>query len=101
MVITSNKNSVVLSGTTQYTFEIIVATIKKEWNKDAKPYVLNLKYGQIDGIEYEIADSEGNPVEYSQLSAGNKYQIKAVIKEEMRNNYSFYRQHIRDGVGRV
>ncbi len=89
VVITSNKNSVVLSGTTQYTFEIIAATIKKEWNKDAKPYVLNLKYGQIDGIKYEIADSEGNPVEYSQLSAGNKYQIKAVIKEEMRNNYSF------------
>ncbi len=89
VVITSNKNSVVLSGTTQYTFEIIAATIKKEWNKNAKPYVLNLKYGQIDGIEYEIADAEGNPVEYSQLSAGNKYQIKAVIKEEMRNNYSF------------
>ncbi len=89
VVITSNKNSVVLSGTTQYTFEIIAATIKKEWNKNAKPYVLNLKYGQIDGIEYEIADAEGNRVEYSQLSAGNKYQIKAVIKEEMRNNYSF------------
>ncbi|MCI8912498.1 MAG: hypothetical protein HFE31_07405, partial [Clostridia bacterium] len=65
VVITSNKNSVVLSGTTQYTFEIIAATIKKEWNKDAKPYVLNLKYGQIDGIEYEIADAEGNRVEYS------------------------------------
>ncbi|MDE6361715.1 MAG: hypothetical protein K2L53_01930, partial [Clostridia bacterium] len=89
VVITSNKNSVVLSGTTQYTFEIIAATIKKEWNKDAKPYVLNLKYGQIDGIKYEIVDAQGNPVEYSQLSAGNKYQIKAVIKEEMRNNYSF------------
>ncbi len=89
VVITSNKNSVVLSGTTQYTFEIIAATINKEWNKNAKPYVLNLKYGQIDGIEYEIADAEGNRVEYSQLSAGNKYQIKAVIKEEMRNNYSF------------
>ncbi len=89
VVITSNKTSVVLSGTTQYTFEIIAATIKKEWNKDAKPYVLNLKYGQIDGIEYEIADAQGNPVDYSQLSAGNKYQIKAVIKEDMRNNYSF------------
>ncbi|MDE7348779.1 MAG: hypothetical protein K2N53_03875, partial [Clostridia bacterium] len=89
VVITSNKNSVVLNGTTQYTFEIIAATIKKEWNKDAKPYVLNLKYGQIDGIKYEIVDAQGNPVEYSQLSAGNKYQIKAVIKEEMRNNYSF------------
>ncbi|MDE7348668.1 MAG: hypothetical protein K2N53_03300, partial [Clostridia bacterium] len=89
VVITSNKNSVVLSGTTQYTFEIIAATIKKEWNKDAKPYVLNLKYGQIDGIKYEIVDAQGNPVEYSQLTAGNKYQIKAVIKEEMRNNYSF------------
>ncbi|MDE6211278.1 MAG: hypothetical protein K2G42_04840, partial [Clostridia bacterium] len=89
VVITSNKTSVVLSGTTQYTFEIIAATIKKEWNKDAKPYVLNLKYGQIDGIEYKIADAQGNPVEYSQLSAGNTYQIKAIIKEDMRNNYSF------------
>ena len=57
VVIKSNKASVVLSGKTQYTFEIIAATIAKEWNKDAKPYVLNLKYGQIGGVEYEIRDA--------------------------------------------
>ncbi|MCX4363382.1 MAG: hypothetical protein OSJ74_08375, partial [Clostridia bacterium] len=89
VVIKSNKASVVLSGKTQYTFEIIAATIAKEWNKDAKPYVLNLKYGQIGGVEYEIRDAEGNVVEYSELQAGNSYEIRAKIKESERNNYSF------------
>ncbi|MDE5755997.1 MAG: hypothetical protein K2I23_02800, partial [Clostridia bacterium] len=89
VVITSNKNSVVLSGTTQYTFEIIAATISKNWNKNAKPYVLHLKYGQIDGIKYEMVDSQGNPVAFGDLAAGNKYQIKASIKDGMRDNYSF------------
>ena len=50
VVIKANKEGLVLSGKTQYTFEIIAATLSKEWNKDAKPYVLNLKYGQIDGV---------------------------------------------------
>ena len=89
VVIKANKEGLVLSGKTQYTFEIIAATLSKEWNKDAKPYVLNLKYGQIDGVEYEIRDSEGNVVRFEDLSAGNTYQIKAVIKEEKRGNYSF------------
>ncbi|MDE6275320.1 MAG: hypothetical protein K2M75_02145, partial [Clostridia bacterium] len=89
VVITSNKSSVVVDGKNQYTFEIIAATIKKDWNKDAKPYVLKLKYGQIDGIEYEMQDADGNSVAYGDLKAGNKYQIKAKIKDDMRGNYSF------------
>ena len=88
VVITSNKNSVVLSGTTQYTFEIISATISKNWNKNAKPYVLNLKYGQIDGIVYEMVDAQGNPVAFGDLAAGNKYQIKASIKDMSRIHIS-------------
>ncbi|MDE6276350.1 MAG: hypothetical protein K2M75_07455, partial [Clostridia bacterium] len=89
VVIESNKTSVSLTGATQYTFEIIAATINKSWNKVAKPYVLNLKYGQIDGIEYEMQDADGNPVAYGDLKAGNRYQIKAKIKEDMQDNYSF------------
>ena len=50
-----------LSGKTQYEIEITKAKISKEWNKNAKPYVLNLKYGQIKGVEYEIQDSFGTP----------------------------------------
>ena len=37
-------SNVVLSGKTQYEIEITKAKISKEWNKNAKPYVLNLKY---------------------------------------------------------
>ncbi|MDE5756314.1 MAG: hypothetical protein K2I23_04420 [Clostridia bacterium] len=89
VVITSKKDSVVLSGPTQYEFEIISATINKNWNKNAKPYVLYLKYGQIDGIEYEMIDSYGTSVEFNNLAAGNKYKIKARIKDNMQGNYSF------------
>ncbi|MDE6275104.1 MAG: hypothetical protein K2M75_01050 [Clostridia bacterium] len=89
VVITSKNSSVVLSGPTQYDFEIIAATINKNWNKNAKPYVLYLKYGQIDGIEYEMIDSHGTPVEFNNLAAGNTYKIKAMIKDNMQGNYSF------------
>ncbi|MDE6276143.1 MAG: hypothetical protein K2M75_06370, partial [Clostridia bacterium] len=89
VVITSKNSSVVLSGPTQYDFEIIAATINKNWNKNAKPYVLYLKYGQIDGIEYEMIDSHGTPIEFSNLAAGNTYKIKAMIKDNMQGNYSF------------
>ena len=83
-----NGSNVVLSGKTQYEIEITKAKISKEWNKNAKPYVLNLKYGQIDGVEYEIQDLEGNAItDVSQLTAGNKYKIKAKIKDTQ--NYVF------------
>ncbi len=90
VVVKSKKATVELSGKTQFEFEIIAATIAKEWNKNTKPYVLNLKYGQIDGVEYEIRDkNSGEPVTYDKLSAGNTYEIRAKIKEEQRGNYSF------------
>ena len=90
VVVKSKKTTIELSGKTQFEFEIIAATIAKEWNKNIKPYVLNLKYGQIDGIEYEIRDkNSGEIVAYDKLSAGNTYEIRAKIKEEQRGNYSF------------
>ena len=90
VVVTSKKTTIELSGKTQFEFEIIAATIAKEWNKNIKPYVLNLKYGQIDGVEYEIRDkNSGEIVAYDELSAGNTYEIRAKIKEEQRGNYSF------------
>ena len=83
-----NGSNVVLSGKTQYEIEITKAKISKEWNKNAKPYVLNLKYGQIKGVEYEIQDMEGNVItDVSQLVAGNTYKIKAKIKDTQ--NYIF------------
>ncbi len=90
VVVTSKKTTIELSGKTQFEFEIIAATIAKEWNKNIKPYVLNLKYGQIDGVEYEIRDkNSGEIVAYDELSAGNTYEIRAKIKEDQRGNYSF------------
>ena len=81
-------SNVVLSGKTQYEIEITKAKISKEWNKNAKPYVLNLKYGQIKGVEYEIQDLEGNAItDVNQLVAGNTYKIKAKIKDTQ--NYVF------------
>ena len=86
-VITSNNPNVILSGTTQYEFEITQSQVGKEWNKNYKPYVLNLKYGQINGVKYEIRDKNGNAIEdISQLTVGNSYEIRAVIKD---GNYIF------------
>ncbi len=86
-VITSNNPNVILSGTTQYEFEITKSQVGKEWNKNYKPYVLNLKYGQINGVKYEIRDKNGNAIEdISQLTVGNSYEIRAVIKD---GNYIF------------
>ena len=46
----------------QYEFEITKSQVGKEWNKNYKPYVLNLKYGQINGVKYEIRDKNGNAI---------------------------------------
>ncbi|MDE5617179.1 MAG: hypothetical protein K2I78_05255, partial [Clostridia bacterium] len=83
-----NGSNITLTGETQYEIEITKAKIEKEWKKSAKPYVLNLKYGQIKGVEYEIQDMDGNAItEMSQLTAGNTYKIRAKIKDTQ--NYIF------------
>ncbi|MCM1306786.1 MAG: uL15 family ribosomal protein [Firmicutes bacterium] len=87
VVIMSNTPSVVLSGTTQYEFEITKNRVSTDWKTGAKPPVLDLKYGQINGVEYEIIDSAGNPVtNVKGISAGD-YKIKAKIKDT--KNYIF------------
>ncbi|MDE5617167.1 MAG: hypothetical protein K2I78_05195, partial [Clostridia bacterium] len=90
VVVISAKNgsNITLTGETQYEIEVVKAKIAVEWKKNAKPYVLNLKYGQIKGVEYEIQDMDGNAItEMSQLTAGNTYKIRAKIKDTQ--NYIF------------
>ncbi|MDE5990256.1 MAG: hypothetical protein K2H36_01580, partial [Clostridia bacterium] len=91
VVITAKSGSnITLTGTTQYEFEITKNKVSTQWKTGAKPPVLDLKYGQINGVEYEMQDSEGNAItEISQIKAGNTYKIRAKIKEEERNNYIF------------
>ncbi|MDE7191912.1 MAG: hypothetical protein K2O35_05555, partial [Clostridia bacterium] len=54
-----------------------------------KPPTLKLKYGQINGVEYEIVDSEDNIVAYNDLKAGESYKIRAKIKDSQLNNFIF------------
>ena len=77
-------------GDSEFDYEIAQAKIGIDWNTNAKPNVLNLKYGQINGVEYEIFEEDGTtPVAFEQLQAGKTYKIKAKIKASQRNNYIF------------
>ena len=87
VVIGSNSGSVMIEGETQFEFTITRSKVSKEWKMGAKPPVLNLKYGQINGIEYEIIDGSGNVItDISQITAGT-YKIRAKIKDS--TNYIF------------
>ncbi len=87
VVIGSNSGSVMIEGETQFEFTITRSKVSKEWKMGAKPPVLNLKYGQINGIEYEIIDGSGNVItDISQITAGT-YKIRAKIKDSA--NYIF------------
>jgi len=81
-------SNILITGKTQYEFKVVPSKIGKDWNTNAKPYVLNLKYGQINGVEYELQDMDGNVItDVSQLKAGNSYKIRGKIKDK--NNYVF------------
>ncbi len=81
-------SNILITGKTKYEFKVVPSKIGKDWNTNAKPYVLNLKYGQINGVEYELQDMEGNVItDVSQLKAGNSYKIRGKIKDK--NNYVF------------
>ncbi|MDE7373454.1 MAG: hypothetical protein K2N18_05260, partial [Clostridia bacterium] len=87
VVIKSTTATVVLGGKTQYEFDVVQSRVAKNWKMEAKPPVLELKYGQINGVEYEIIDSAGNPVtDISKITPGD-YKIKAKIKDT--KNYIF------------
>ncbi|MDE7079562.1 MAG: hypothetical protein K2O95_05550, partial [Clostridia bacterium] len=73
----------------EFEYEITKAEIAIDWNTNAKPNVLNLKYGQIEGVEYEIVDKNGQGISYDKLQAGETYSIRAKIKNEQLNNYIF------------
>ena len=78
-----------IDGNNEFDFEITQAKIAVDWNTSAKPNVLNLKYGQINGVEYEITDADGNVVSYNALKPGNTYKITAKIKDGELNNFIF------------
>ncbi|MDE7329063.1 MAG: hypothetical protein K2N57_04895 [Clostridia bacterium] len=87
--VTSNSSSVVISGTKQFKFEITKNVISTEWNENAKPPVLrNLTSLQLkEGIEYEYYDAEMHKIEFSALSAGGTFYIRAVLKDTL--NFEF------------
>ncbi|MDE5756710.1 MAG: hypothetical protein K2I23_06440, partial [Clostridia bacterium] len=95
VVVAANNSALELSGETQFTFTISPSEISTEWNTNAKPPVLrNLTSLQLrDGIKYEYYDADSHPVEYSALSAGGTFKIRAVLKDN--KNFVF----VGDGVG--
>ncbi|MDE5616636.1 MAG: MBG domain-containing protein, partial [Clostridia bacterium] len=78
-----------IDGDYEFEWEITKGKIAIDWNNNAKPPVLNLKYGQINGIEYEIVDSQDEPVAFGNLKAGENYKIRAKIKDTQLDNFVF------------
>ena len=78
-----------IDGDYEFDYEITKAQIAIDWNDNIKPPVLKLKYGQINGVEYEIVDDGDNIVAYNELAAGKTYRIRAKIKNNQRNNFIF------------
>ncbi|MDE6189302.1 MAG: hypothetical protein K2G37_03340, partial [Clostridia bacterium] len=91
VVITAKSSSnVVLSGNAKFTFKIEPAVIEINWNESAKPPVLNLLYGQIKGVEYEIRDGDNNPVaSFGTTTPTGTYGIRAKIKTGQEKNFIF------------
>ncbi|MDE5755479.1 MAG: hypothetical protein K2I23_00075 [Clostridia bacterium] len=78
-----------IDGDYEFDYEIVKGKIPVEWNDNAKPSVLKLSYGQINGVEYEIVDADDNAVAYNALQAGKPYRIRAKIKDNQLNNFEF------------
>ncbi|MDE5755478.1 MAG: hypothetical protein K2I23_00070, partial [Clostridia bacterium] len=78
-----------IDGDYEFDYEIVKAKIAVDWNEVAKPPVLKLAYGQINGVEYEIVDADDNAVAYNALQAGKPYKIRAKIKDDQLNNFEF------------
>ena len=78
-----------IEGDYEFDYEITKAQIAEDWNDNIKPPTLKLKYGQINGVEYEIVDSEDNVVTYNDLKAGESYKIRAKVKDSQLNNFIF------------
>ncbi|MDE6276454.1 MAG: hypothetical protein K2M75_07980, partial [Clostridia bacterium] len=78
-----------IDGDYEFDYEIVKAKITTEWNDNAKPPILKLTYGQINGVEYEIIDNSDNIVEFKDLKVGVPYKIRARIKDTQLNNFIF------------
>ncbi|MDE5756945.1 MAG: hypothetical protein K2I23_07640, partial [Clostridia bacterium] len=78
-----------IDGDYEFDYEIVKAKISTDWNENAKPPVLKLTYGQVNGVEYEIIDSGENLVEYKNLKAGVTYKIRARIKDNQLDKFIF------------
>ncbi|MDE6189114.1 MAG: hypothetical protein K2G37_02340, partial [Clostridia bacterium] len=91
VVITAKSSSnVALSGNTKFVFTIEPAVIEINWNENAKPPVLSLAYGQINGVEYEIRDGDNNPVaSFGTTTPTGTYGIRAKIKTGQEKNFIF------------
>ena len=92
----SLKNSYIdkyqIDGDFEFDFEIVKGKIDTTWNTKYKPPVLNLTYGQIKGVEYEITDADGNVIDLGnggKLEAGVQYSIVARIKADQQSNFVF------------
>ncbi|MBD5100790.1 MAG: hypothetical protein HDT29_05975 [Clostridiales bacterium] len=58
-----------------------------KWNTSHNPPSLGVTAKEMQGIKHEYADMDDNPLQFSDLKAGNSYKVRAVITDK--NNYVF------------
>ena len=79
-----------IGGDDEWEIEIAARVIAENWNTTSKPPRLNVNKTELDMIEYEFMDEEGNVVSYDQVkSKAGVYSVRAKIKGTYIGNCSF------------
>ncbi|MDE6276304.1 MAG: hypothetical protein K2M75_07225, partial [Clostridia bacterium] len=79
-----------IGGNSDWEFEIVTCVIADDWNLNAKPPRMNINKTELNMIEYEFADENGNVISWDDVKsqAGN-YKIRAKIKTQYSGSCTF------------
>ena len=79
-----------IGGDSEWEYEIVARVINESWNESVKPPRMNINKTELEMIEYEFQDEEGNTVTFEQMKAqAGVYSVRAKIKNAYIGNCSF------------
>ncbi|MDE6361982.1 MAG: hypothetical protein K2L53_03300, partial [Clostridia bacterium] len=79
-----------IGGNTEWEYEIVSRIINESWNENVKPPRMNINKTELEMIEYEFQDENGNTVTFEQMKTqAGVYSVRAKIKSAYIGNCSF------------